>query len=244
MRFGSVIFSVEGRDMVEVIVFVEGDSEEQFMKLVVAPALHHLQVFVKPQMLNTSKNAKGGAVSFDRLKFNARNTLKQNGSVVLSTFLDLYALDTQFPSFEAAKEKSDVYLRVQCLENGLKNAIIEYVGCRSERFLPHIQPYEYEGLLFSDVSALSTIEPNWSHNLQKLRDIRTSVETPEHINDGYETKPSKRLENLLRPKYKKTSHGPRAALHITLEVMERECLHFKVWMDSLRALSLSSQSRY
>jgi Domain of unknown function (DUF4276) len=228
---------VEDLDMSEVIVFAEGVTEEQFIKQVVAPALRHLNVFVKPQMLSTSQNAKGGAVSFDRLKFYARNALRQNKNVVLSTFLDLYALDTHFPMFIAAQEQSDVYSRVHCLEDGLKTAIVEYVGCRSERFLPHIQPHEFEGLLFSDVDALSAIEPDWLLSLKKLREIRSSVETPEHINDGYETKPSKRLENLLRPKYKKTSHGPRAAQHITLEVMERECIHFKVWMDKLRALS-------
>lgn len=225
--------------MVEVIVFAEGQTEEAFIKQVVAPALRHLQVFVKPQMLNTSQTAKGGAVSFDRLKFNARNTLRQNSNVVLSTFLDLYALDSTFPSFEAVKKTIDVYKKVQLLELALQAAIVEHVGSRPERFIPHIQPYEYEGLLFSDVDALSSIEPAWAASRVSLRKVRASVETPEHINDGYETKPSKRLEDLLHPKYKKTLHGPRAAQHITLEVIERECVHFKVWMDSLRALGIS-----
>lgn len=34
--------------MVEVIVFAEGPTEEQFIKRLVAPAVRHLQVFVKP----------------------------------------------------------------------------------------------------------------------------------------------------------------------------------------------------
>lgn len=225
--------------MVEVIVIAEGQTEEKFIKQVVAPALRHLRVYVKPQMLNTSQNAKGGAVTFDRLKVNARNTLKQHGDAVLSTFLDLYALDTTFPAFEEAKRKSDVFARVDCLENALRDAIVTHVGCRPERFLPHIQPYEYEGLLFSDVKALSAVEPNWAFSLERLADVRASVETPEHINDGYETKPSKRLENLLHPKYQKTSHGPRAAERITLGVIERECMHFKAWMDALRRLATS-----
>jgi len=224
--------------MVEVIVFAEGPTEEKFIKQVVAPALRHLEVFVKPQTLNTSQNAKGGAVSFDRLKFYARNTLKQNNQVVLSTFLDLYALDTSFPAFNDAKQKSDVYGRVQCLENALREAIVAHVGCQPKRFVPHIQPYEYEGLLFSDVEALSAIEPTWSGSLEALRKARASGETPEHINDGYETKPSRRLKNLLIPEYKKTRHGPLAAQRITLEVIEQECAHFKAWMDSLRGLAL------
>lgn len=223
--------------MIEVIVFAEGPTEEKFIKQVVAPSLHPLQVFVKPQMLNTSQNAKGGAVTFDRLKFNARNTLKQNPNSVLGTFLDLYALDTDFPGIEEANKKTDIYSRVACLQNALHESIVAYVGCRPERFLPHIQPHEYEGLLFSDVNALCATEPTWAKSLDKLTKVRTSVDTPEHINDGFETKPSKRLENLLHPKYKKTSHGPRAAERISLEVIERECLHFKTWMDALRKLA-------
>lgn len=226
--------------MVEVIVFAEGQTEEAFIKQVVAPALRHLKVFLKPQTLNTSQTSKGGAVTFDRLKFNARNTLRQHPEAVLSTFLDLYALGTDFPEFEKHKDEQDVHKRVHGLQQALHAAIIAHVGCRPNRFLPHVQPYEFEGLLFSDVTALSTVEPNWAGYLGKLAKIRVSADTPEHINDGYETKPSKRLESLLRPTYRKTTHGPRAAENISLEVMEKECRHFKSWMDALRALATPS----
>lgn len=226
-----------GIEVIEVIVFAEGATEEKFIKQVIAPTLRPLQVFLKPQTLNTSRDAKGGAVTFDRLKFNAINTLRQHPDAVLSTFLDLYALDTNFPAFAEAKKKRDVYAQATYLQNALHQQIVADVKCRPERFLPHIQPYEYEGLLFSDVAVLSTVEPGWANSLGALAKIRDSVDTPEHINDGYETKPSRRLENLLRPKYKKTLHGPRAAERITLTVIERECLHFKKWMDQLRGLA-------
>lgn len=223
--------------MVEVIVFAEGPTEEKFIKQLVAPALRHLEIFIKPQTLNTSQNAKGGAVTFDRLKFNARNTLRQHPNAVLSTFLDLYALGTDFPAFAEATKKPNVYSRVACLQQGLSAAIVAHVQCRPERFMPHIQPYEFEGLLFSDVQALSAVEPTWTKSLAALTKIRTAVDTPEHINDGYETAPSRRLESLLHPKYKKTTHGPRAAERISLEVIERECRHFKRWMNALRNLA-------
>src|ERR1017187_5277072 len=112
--------------MVEVIVFAEGPTEEQFIKRVVAPSLRPAQIFVKPQLLKTSRDAYGGAVSFDRLKFNARNTLRQNPNVVLSTFIDLYALETNFPAFQDAKDKSDIYTRTACLESALHQAIVEH----------------------------------------------------------------------------------------------------------------------
>jgi len=223
--------------MVEVIVIAEGQTEEKFIKQLIVPALRHLQVYIKPVLMNTSQSAKGGAVSFDRFKFNARNTLRQSENSVLSTFLDLYALDPDFPAFDEAKGKATVYDRVRCLEAALHEAIVTHVGCRPDRFLPHIQPYEFEGLLFSNVEVLITVEPTWSASLKSLRKVRDAVETPEQINDGYDTKPSKRLEELLYPKYMKTTHGPRAAERITLSVIEQECSHFKAWMDTLRGLA-------
>lgn len=223
--------------MREVIVFAEGPTEERFIKQVVAPALHGLQIYLKPQLLSTSQSGKGGALSIDRFLLNARNTLRQKPDVVLTSFIDLYGLDTGFPGFEESKKQADVYQRVAMLEQALLRTVVSHVGCRAERFLPHIQPYEYEGLLFSDVDALAAIEPTWGNSLASLHKVRHSFQSPEHINDGYETKPSKRLENLLHPRYKKTTHGPRAAARISLETIERECIHFRGWMDQLRGLA-------
>lgn len=223
--------------MLELIVFAEGQSEEQFLKRVVAPSLHPQQIYVKAQTLRTSKQGTGGAVSFERLLFNARNTLLQHPKAVLSTFLDLYGLDTDFPEFLVAKKLNGVSERVHKLEAALHQAVVEKVNCRPERFIPHIQPYEFEGLLFADVEAFSGTEPRWSDYLAELRAIRDQFETPEHINDSYETKPSNRLESLLKPGYKKVRHGPLAAGRVTLATMEAECPHFRSWMAKLRALA-------
>jgi hypothetical protein len=222
--------------MVEVVVFAEGPTEEQFIKRIIAPALRHLQIYVKPQTLKTSQDASGGAVSFDRLKFNARNTLQQKPDAVLSTFLDLYGLDTSFPSFAQAKEHTRLSGRLHLLETALHTAIVSYVGCRPERFIPHIQPHEFEGLLFSDTEALAQIEPGWNAGRAPLKNVREKFETPEHINDSHETKPSRILEKLLIPGYKKTRHGPLAAERIGLSQIEKECAHFHGWMNKLRAL--------
>ncbi len=223
--------------MTEVIVFAEGPTEVKFISGIIAPSLRALQVYIKAETLPTSKSGTGGALSFDRLKFYARNKLREKPETILTTFIDLYALDTSFPSFTDAKQLTDVHDRTIALETALHHAIIEHVGCRPERFIPYIQPYEFEGLLFSDVNALVLTEPSWSNALAKLQAVRASFTTPEHINNSYETKPSKRLENILSPQYKKTRHGPLAAEKITLSIMEQECSHFQGWMEKLRALA-------
>ena len=222
------------RNVVEVVVFAEGQTEEQFVKRLVAPALRSIQVYLKPQILRTSRDAKGGAISFDRLKFYARNTLRQHRNAVLTTFFDFYGLETSFPGFDYAMKMNEMRAQVEELEQALHRAIVAYVNCKPKQFIPHIQPYEFEGLLFSDVEALTTTEPAWGAYRKDLQNVRVAFASPEHINDGYETKPSARLKNILQPKYKKTRHGPLAAERITLAVIERECVHFRGWMDKLR----------
>lgn len=225
--------------MLEVLVIVEGQTEERFIKQLIAPALHSMQIFVKPLLLRTSKENRGGSISFDRLRFHARNTLRQHQNAVISTFLDLYALDTSFPDFDLAQKKNILSEKVGCLNNALHQAIVSQAQCRSERFIAHIQPHEFEGLLFSDPVALTQVEPSWMRYSEDLVGIRTQYDSPEHINNGYETAPSRRLEKILRPGYKKTRHGPLAAQKVTLEVMERECFHFRSWMSRLRNLARS-----
>lgn len=229
--------------MTEVIVFAEGPTEVKFISGIVAPSLRAIQVYVKAETLPTSRSGAGGALSFDRLKFYARNKLREKPETILTTFIDLYALDTSFPGYADAKQRTDVHDRTIALEAALHQAIIEHVGCRPERFIPYIQPYEFEGLLFSDVNALILTEPSWGNALARLQAVRDDFATPEHINNSFETKPSKRLEDLLSPKYKKTRHGPLAAEKITLNVMEQECIHFHGWMEKLRSIAQSDHVR-
>ena len=138
--------------MVEVVVIAEGQTEEQFIKRMVAPALRGLQVFVKPLLLKTSQDARGGAVTFDRFMINARNVLRAQPRTVLSCFLDLYKLDTDFPQHAAAQAIPVLEGRVACLNHALHSAVVEQVQVRPERFITHIQPHEFEGLLFADPS--------------------------------------------------------------------------------------------
>nr|VFK20114.1 MAG: protein of unknown function (DUF4276) [Candidatus Kentron sp. LPFa]VFK34435.1 MAG: protein of unknown function (DUF4276) [Candidatus Kentron sp. LPFa] len=90
--------------------------------------------------------------------------------------------------------------------------------------------------MFSDVAGLCAAKPGWERFQKELTAIRKAYESPEHINGGDETHPSKRLEQIL-PKYSKTRHGPLAARRITLAAMERECAHFHGWMERLRGLA-------
>lgn len=222
--------------MVEVIVFAEGPSDEQFLKRVVAPALRDHRVFLKPQTLHTSRDSTGGAINFDRLCMNVRNTLRQSATTYLSTFFDLYGLDAGMPGVSGLQSADEPGAKAACVEAELHRALVGKLGFRSERFIPYIQPYELEGLFFSDIDALGRAVPGWTSAAKALSAVRQSFASPEHINDGFATKPSARLADLLRPAYRKTTHAPLIGQGVGLAAITSECRHFGAWVQRLRQL--------
>ena len=127
--------------------------------------------------------------------------------------------------------------RLHLMEAALRADVVQHCGCDPARFIPHIQPYEFEALLFSDVASLVAVESGWTAAAPALVQARAGAATPEDINDGHETKPSARLEKLLRnPSYRKLRHGPIAAERIGLAQIEAECPHFAGWLARLRTL--------
>lgn len=112
-------------------------------------------------------------------------------------------------------------------------------GCQPDRFIPHIQPYEFEALLFSDVAALSLVNPSWSKkSIERLIEICKASVSPEHINDRPESKPAAHLERELKnPGFRKRRHGPVAAQKIGLAKIEAECAFFAAWLAQIRELA-------
>jgi hypothetical protein len=117
--------------------------------------------------------------------------------------------------------------------------VVAAAQCKPERFIPYIQPYEFEALLFSDVTALSLVNPSWpKKSIDRLLEIRHAAASPEHINDRPETKPAAHLEReLSNPSYRKRRHGPIAAQKIGLTRIEAECAFFAAWLAQIRALA-------
>ena len=109
-------------------------------------------------------------------------------------------------------------------------------GCRPDRFIPHIQPYEFESLLFSDVGRFAQVDPAWQASVESLQDVRASAASPEHINDGRDTHPSARLRALLRGRYDKVLHGRAVSALIGVERIRAECRHFGDWLERLERL--------
>lgn len=224
--------------MRRVCVVCAGQTEEEFILQVLAPAFYTLGLNLVPEMIVTSPGRKGGALRYARVKRHLRNTLRQNSAPVVTTLFDLYRLDGDFPGMSAARQTPELRQRLKVLTDALHADVVAEAACAPDRFIPHIQPHEFEALLFSDVATLVTVEPAWHRAALALTAARTAAISPEHINDRPDTKPAARLELALKgPSYRKKLHGPIAARKIGLAKMEEDCPSFAAWLDRIRALA-------
>ena len=107
------------------------------------------------------------------------------------------------------------------------------------RVFSYVQRYEFEGLLFSDVSAFEGLIDVPVDSVKALHDIRTRFYTPEDINDDKDTAPSKRIKSLI-PSYNKVVDGSLLAMEMGLNKIRAECPRFNAWVTRLENLPVTS----
>ena len=219
--------------MSTVVVVAEGQTERQFVMRILRAPLAEIGVFVSPRLISTSPEGRGGALSGQRVLRSLRDTLRQRRDSYVTTFFDLYGLPADFPGLVTTPP--DPLARASAIEDSFRKEVVRVAGCRPDRFLPHIQPYEFEALLFADPAQFGQVRPAWSQAAGRLEAVRRGASSPEHINDGSDTHPSARLLRQL-PGYGKVRHGVAVAARIGLDRMRAECRHFAAWLARIEAL--------
>ena len=218
--------------LIWVVVVCEGRTERDFVMQILGPELADSNVFVEARLIPTSPKGKGGALSGQRVLRFLSNALRQRGDTHVTTFFDLYGLPSDFPGFTGSPP--DPLDRAAAIEASLHKEVVRAARCRPHRFLPHIQPYEFEALLFSDTSHFAREQREWEQGTDELAAARRGAASPEHINDGPDTHPSARLERLSG--YRKVRDGTAVARRIGLDRIRRECAHFAEWVARLESL--------
>ena len=220
--------------MIRVHIICEGQTEETFVKELLAPHFTPMQIIVQPALIGKPGH-KGGAVNEDRMIADCRLRLLGDRTSYCTTFFDFYALPSDFPGKEDAAKKQLIADKATCVQSKLIQKLTDKLGDKPiHRFIPYVQMYEYEGLLFSDPAKFAqgidqlALAP-------KFQMIRNAFTTPEDINDSPETAPSKRIMNII-PGYQKPLLGVLAALEIGLETIRSECVLFDTWLKQLENL--------
>ncbi|CAD5931809.1 hypothetical protein PCC7805_01346 [Planktothrix agardhii] len=224
--------------MIRLHIIAEGQTEEEFVNTILTEHLGCFNISTDVHCITTKRTRtkvfRGGLPSYQKIKKDIIFWLRQDKhpEARFTTMCDLYALPNDFPEFEEAQKISDPYERVEQLENAL------FQDINDSRFIPYIQLHEFEALILSEPIKLEERFPNYQSEVKKLVSLCQSFESPELINDGEQTAPSKRIIQAI-PSYEgaKVSVAPLMAQKIGLENIRQKCPHFNQWIERLENLS-------
>lgn len=213
--------------MIRVHVFCEGQTEDVFVREVLSPHFQRMDIWLNPIIVRTGPQGKGGVISYGKIKWQIENKCKEDRAAWVTTLLDFYGLPGDFPAMSST---GDSLTRA----NAVVAAFQADIG--QPNFISNLIVHEFEGLLFSAPQAFAA----WFddvHLVGSLTVIRNGFATPEHINQGRATAPSKRILALCDA-YDKILHGSLIALEIGLDTIRRECPLFDAWVTRLEGLNL------
>lgn len=222
--------------MKKVYVLVEGQTEEAFIKQVLAPALPGLSLV--PSIVKTKVGGaqphKGGTVTYHEFRRQLNLLLRDPSAALVTTMFDYVDLKDDFPG-RAAASGATAHDRVVFVERALADDV------RHARFLPYLSLHEFEALLFVQPEKIAeVVEPKIREGVLEVRERYKA--TPEEINDSPATSPSARIETLCELKagsrnlFSKRAHGPVIAGRIGLTEIRKQCPHFGAWLAMLEAL--------
>ena len=226
--------------MARLYVFAEGPTEQTFASTVLSPHLAEHGVYMRNPVLvahahKRQRTHRGGGRKFHAMQKDIVRFLRQDAAndAFFTTMIDLYALHQGFPGSEAARaHRSEPYRRIRMLEESWAKET------NDRRFIPYIQMHEFEAYLFSDIEVLSHFYRDRKRDVSRLKESVGSTSSPEMIDDGPRTAPSKRIITFV-PQYdaQKSTVGVQAAARIGLPEIRRQCPHFAGWMERLEGLA-------
>ncbi|WP_017303911.1 DUF4276 family protein [Spirulina subsalsa] len=225
--------------MVRLYLFAEGQTEQTFADNLIKSHLSQYEVFLHNPILIAHAKKKGrvhrgGGRQYTPMKNDIMRFLKQEKSsdVFFTTMIDLYAISPQFPGLaEAERIRQDPVKRVEFLEERFAKDIDD------QRFIPYLQLHEYEAYLFSDPECFEYLNESNPEGIKTLQRVAREYQSPEFINDGQETAPSKRIIAQF-PSYgkAKSTFGPQLAEKVGLSAIRNKCPHFNQWLLQLESL--------
>jgi hypothetical protein len=164
--------------MKRVKIFVEGQTEETFVRDVLAPYFHRQQVFLTPILAQTSPGHKGGIVRYAKIRRQLERLCKGDVDCTVTTLMDFYKFPKDAPGVEDAAYATltNCYDKVQRLQENLG----EDLGRRN--FLPFLMLHEFEAILFCKPDIL----PDWIEGAAIADVVRVAgaCASPEEINEG------------------------------------------------------------
>lgn len=220
--------------MIDLAIICEGTTECKFAEAVLKPHLGNFGIKTDATALGIPNVQQGGNVTFDRVLCDLKLLLGEHECV--TTLIDFFRLGKGWRGLAACRNAMGASQQAEAVEQA---AIADAATALclpdiGQRFIPNILMHEFEGLLFTDPSAIVKIT-RAGHVLEKLKNVAGQFASPEDINSGAETAPSKRLVSC-GANYGKVIHGTRIAQTIGLVAIRAKCPHFDAWMRKIECL--------
>ncbi len=218
----------------EVVVLVEGPTEESFVKQILAPYMMGRGVYLTPIILN-KPGEKGGDVKFARARNDIRKHLKQRKDTWITLLVDYYGIRGDWPGYAESKRQTDHTRKSDIMNKATAEQVQHLFPEKNQaiRFIPYVSMHEIEALYFSDPACLAE---KLGVAQRHIDAILAEYKEPERINDHCTTAPSKRLL-ALSDRFKKTSTGIAIAEEIGIGKMRKACPLFDSWLTQLESLA-------
>jgi hypothetical protein len=216
-----------------VYIIVEGQTEQTFVRDLLAPEMGCQGIFLYPVLIGKPGH-KGGNIQFERARGDIGKFLQQRPDTYISTMFDYFRLDPHWPGHSNMQSYPTAMEKAGKIENATLVKITELYPDRNieERFIPYIEMHEFEALLFSNASTLAR---EIGVDTGTIKDILDECGEPEEIDDDPDKAPSKRLMSFHKG-YRKVAMGKTIAEAIGISTMREKCPHFDCWVTRLEQL--------
>lgn len=219
---------------------VEGATEKRFIDEVLASYLANKCIFVTSSENITSVShgrisGKGGDIRFSRLEHQITKFLKGRADRYVATFSDYYGVH-EWPGLDRIPDNAMPEEIAAVLNQAAIDKLVNdepQLRCDS-RYLPFTAVHEFEALLFSNPDIL---EREIHAYPGSVKAILRECGSPEQINTGKETAPSKRIMSLAKIPYSKVTNGIEIAKMITVDTMRERCPLFDEWLKKIEQLA-------
>jgi len=215
-----------------VLILVEGQTEERFVKDVLSPAFEPRDLYITPTILKTKivkdgPNFKGGISSFAKFEIDLSALLRGSGGRVVTTLVDYYKLPKDFPGMNNRPIGSALARATH-----VELALWSHFGS-APNLWPFLALHEFEAWLFSCPNTLPRLMTNRGQ-ANAFAAVCTGSTPPEEINEDVATSPSHRIMGWF-PEYQKPLHGPTAVARMGLGLVRSRCTHFDSWIRRFEA---------
>ncbi len=216
--------------MKRLIIIVEGQTEEEFVKEVLTPYFNVMGIYsvipikiITNINIETSKISKGGFSNYDHLKRDALKYLREPDTIV-TMFVDFFRIPVSVPGYQKCMVLPLVNQKIDSLQLAIEADI------NHPNFIAYIQKHEFEALLFASNRGFEELFDARVHH--KTQAIIDQFPDPEEINSRPEYAPSKRLIAIM-PSYEKIVDGNMLALELGIDEIMEKCGRFRNWIDAV-----------